>query len=74
MKESLKELLERLDSQSAQYSAHLSQANTLFDNAVKKIESLLGKEKKELHQTITKLKKVIGKAQDNLKQQGKKKS
>lgn len=74
MKETLKELLERLDSQSAQYSTHLSQANAMFDQAVKKMETLLSKEKKELHVTISKLKKAMGNFQKSGKQPNKKKS
>ena len=59
MKENLKELLDRLDEQSAQYSAHLTQANALFDTAVKKMETLLSREKKEMHRTIVKIKKAM---------------
>ena len=74
MKESLKELLDRLDEQSAQYNAHLSQANALFDGAVKKMETLLSREKKELHRTIVKLKKAMRVFQDSAKKKEKPKS
>jgi hypothetical protein len=57
--ESLKELLERLDEQAAQFNSHLAEANRFYDTAAKKMESLLAKEKKELHVTIQKVKKAL---------------
>jgi hypothetical protein len=58
-KESFKELLERLDEQSAQFNTHLSEANRYFDLAAKKMEALLRREEKEIHGTIRKIKQAI---------------
>ena len=58
-KESFKELLERLDEQAAQFNSHLSEANRFFDTALKKTETLLAKEEKQLHATIEKVKKAL---------------
>ena len=64
-KESLKQLLERLDSQSAQFNSHLHQANRLFDEAMKKMESFLTWEKKEMKTTIRKVKDALKKVKKN---------
>jgi len=66
-KETLKQLLERLDNQSAQFNSHLYEANRLFDQAVKKMESFLAWEKKEMNKTIAKVKTVLKKAKDEKK-------
>lgn len=66
-KESLKELLERLDEQAAQFNAHLGEANRLFDAATKKVESMLAKEEKQLHATIRKVKSALKGLQGNKK-------
>lgn len=58
-KESLKELLERLDEQAAQFNAHLAEANRWYDVASKKIETMLAKEEKQLHNTIRKVKSAL---------------
>jgi hypothetical protein len=58
-KESIKELLERLDEQAAQFNGHLAEANRLFDAAAKKMETLLAREEKQLHSTIRKVKQAI---------------
>jgi DNA-binding protein H-NS len=58
-KESLKELLERLDAQAAQFNSHLTEANRLFDKAAKKMESLITREEKQLHATIQKVKNAV---------------
>ena len=57
-KESLKELLERLDRQSATYNTHLEKANQLFETAIKKMEWLLSHEKKDIQFTMKKLKQM----------------
>ena len=57
-KESLKELLERLDSQSATYNTHLEKANQLFETAIKKMEWLLSHERKDIQATMKKLKQL----------------
>jgi len=67
-KETLKQLLERLDNQSAQFNSHLHEANRLFDQAVKKMESFLAWEKKEMNKTIMKVKAAMKKVH---KQEGK---
>lgn len=58
-KESLKELLDRLDEQSAMFNSHLAQANHFFDTASKKMEELLDREKKDLQATIRQVKKAL---------------
>jgi len=58
-KENFKELLERLDEQAAQFNTHLSEANRYFDLAAKKMETLLRREEKEIHDTIRKIKQAI---------------
>ena len=58
-KESFKELLERLDEQSAQFNTHLAEANRYFDLAAKKMEALLRREEKQIHGTIRKIKQAI---------------
>jgi hypothetical protein len=58
-KETLKDLLERLDEQAAQFNAHLGEANRYFDMAAKKMEGILAREEKELHATIAKVKKAL---------------
>jgi hypothetical protein len=58
-KESLKELLERLDEQAAQFNSHLAEANRYFDLAAKKMQTLLRREEKQIHHTISQVKKAI---------------
>lgn len=58
-RESLKELLERLDEQSAQFNVHLAEANRWYDEASKRIHNLLAKEEKQLHDTIRKVKSAL---------------
>jgi hypothetical protein len=58
-KESFKELLERLDEQSAQFNTHLAEANRYFDLAARKMEALLRREEKEIHGTIRKIRQAI---------------
>lgn len=57
-KESLKQLLERLDRQSATYNTHLEKANELFDSALKKMEWLLSHERKDINVTLRRLKQL----------------
>ena len=57
-KESLKQLLERLDKQSATYNTHLEKANDLFDAAMKKMEWLLSHERKDLQASRRIIKKL----------------
>ena len=65
-KENLKQLLERLDKQSATYNTHLEKANDLFDAAMKKMEWLLAHERKDLRTT----KEIIKKMSDLLQKNG----
>jgi hypothetical protein len=60
-KETLKQLLERLDNQSGMYSAHLDQANRMFESSVKKLEKFLFAEKTELETTLKMVRKVLNK-------------
>jgi hypothetical protein len=60
-KETLWELLERLDEQAGQFNIHLSEANRYFDMAAKKTNKILTRQEKELHVTITKLRKALKK-------------
>jgi len=58
-KETLKELLERLDAQSALYNSHLEKANDIFENAIRKVEWLLAHDRKDIHRTIRQIKKMM---------------
>jgi hypothetical protein len=60
-KETLKQLLDRLDNQSGMYSAHLDQANRLFESSVKKLEKFLLAEKTELESTLKMVRRVLNK-------------
>lgn len=60
-KETLWELLQRLDEQAGQFNVHLSEANRYFDAAAKKTNTVLMKQEKELHSTITKLRRALKK-------------
>jgi hypothetical protein len=59
MKESLWDLLERLDEQAGQFNVHLSEANRYFDMAAKKTKTVLERQEKELHTTIAKVKSAL---------------
>ena len=58
-KENLWELLERLDQEAGQFNQTFSEANRYFDTAAKKTKSILDRQEKELHATITKVKKAL---------------
>jgi hypothetical protein len=58
-KESLWELLKRLDEEAAQFNVHLQEANRYFDTAASKTAKVLGDQEEQLHKTIGKLKKAI---------------
>lgn len=58
-KETLWELLQRLDEEAAQFNMHLSEANRYFDTAQKKTITLLQKHEKDLHKTITKVQAAL---------------
>ena len=58
-KESLWELLQRLDEQAGQYNVHLSEANRYFDTAAKKTKNIMNRHERELHATIAKLRRAL---------------
>ena len=60
-KETLWELLERLDEQAGQFNIHLSEANRYFDRAAKKTNQLLQRQEKDLHDTIARVRKALKK-------------
>jgi len=76
-KESFWELLERLDEQAGQFNVHLSETNRYFDTAADKTRSVLMQQEKDLHDTISKIKKALKKLRrkkDTMKNNGKKDS
>ncbi|HUR65422.1 MAG TPA: hypothetical protein VMZ03_03660 [Chitinophagaceae bacterium] len=58
-KESVWQLLRRLDEEAAQFNIHLQEANRYFDNAASKTAKILTEHEREMHKTIAKLKKAI---------------
>jgi hypothetical protein len=58
-KETLWQLLERLDEQAGQFNVYLSEANKYFDIAAKKTSSILQRQEKELHATIAKVQEAL---------------
>ena len=60
-KETLWELLKRLDEEAGQFNVHLSEANRYFDTASTKTKNILKEHEKQLHQTITQVQKAIKK-------------
>ena len=74
-KESFWELLKRLDEQAGEFNVHLSEANRYFDTAADKTRSVLVQQEKDLHETISKIKKALKKLRrkkDTTKKNGKK--
>ena len=74
-KESFWELLKRLDEQAGEFNVHLSEANRYFDTAADKTRSVLVQQEKDLHETISKIKKALKKLhrkKDATKKNGKK--
>jgi hypothetical protein len=60
-KETLWQLLRRLDEQAGQFNYHLSEANRYFDVASTRTREVLVKHEQDLHQTIGKIKKLLKK-------------
>ena len=60
-KETLWELLKRLDEEAGQFNVHLYEANRYFDTASTKTKNILKEHEKQLHQTITQVQKAIKK-------------
>ncbi|PZR29812.1 MAG: hypothetical protein DI535_01540 [Citrobacter freundii] len=58
-KESVWELIKRLDEQAGAYNMHLHKANHLFDTAAKETSKVLDKHQRDLHKTISKLQKAL---------------
>ena len=58
-KETLWELLERLDQEAGQFNMYLSEANRYFDTAAKKTRDVLDQQEKDLHVTITKVRRAL---------------
>jgi hypothetical protein len=69
-KETLWELLKRLDEEAGQYSFYFHEANRYFDNTATATKKLLDKHEKELHELIRKIKKPLN---EFMKQNEKKK-
>ena len=58
-KESIWQLLKRLDEEAGQLNANLSEANRYFDTAAKKTKSILHQHEKDIHKTVGQIKKVV---------------
>jgi hypothetical protein len=58
-KETLWQLLKRLDKEAGQFNIQLSGANRYFDTEANKTRTLLEKHKKDLHKTIGKFRKAL---------------
>ena len=58
-KENLWQLLERLDEEAAQFNHSLYEANRYFNLAATKTKSLLARQEKQLHATISKVKSAL---------------
>jgi len=74
-KESLWELLKRLDEEAGQFNTYLAEANRYFDRAAKETHSLLTRHEKRLHNTIHKVQRALksfGKRSHTTKKNGKK--
>jgi ABC-type transporter Mla subunit MlaD len=58
-KESLWQLLQRLDEEAGQFNSYLSEANRYFDTTARETNALLMQQKKKLHTTILKVKRAL---------------
>ena len=58
-KETLWELLKRLDEEAGQFNFHLSEANRYFDTTASKTKEVLQKHEADLHKIIKKVRKAI---------------
>jgi hypothetical protein len=58
-KETLWELLRRLDEEAGQYNFHLYEANRYFDNTALATKKILEKHEKRLHKLISKVQKAL---------------
>ncbi|MET0466716.1 MAG: hypothetical protein ABW007_26385 [Chitinophagaceae bacterium] len=76
-KETIWELIKRLDEQAGAYNMNLHKANHLFDSAAKETSKVLDKHQRDLHKTIVKLQKALktfNKQKDQKEKKGKKSS
>ena len=58
-KETIAQLLKRLDEEAAQFNFHLSEANRYFDTAAAKTVKLLNDHERQLLKTIAKVKRAV---------------
>lgn len=58
-KETIWELIKRLDEQAGIYNEHLGRANQYFDTAARETNKLLVRHQKDLHRTIVKLRSAL---------------
>ena len=58
-KETIWELIKRLDEQAGAFNMHLHKANHLFDTAAKETNKVLDKHQRDLHKTIAQLQKAL---------------
>ncbi len=73
-KETLWELLKRLDEEAGQFNFHLHEANRYFDTAALATKRTLEKHEKRLHKLIGQVKKAIKTMQKQNEKRSKKKS
>ncbi len=60
-KENLWQLLERLDEEAGQFNQSIAEANRIFNAATAKTKKILDKQEKQLHATISKVKRALKK-------------
>jgi hypothetical protein len=71
-KETLWELLKRLDEEAGQFNVHLSEANRYFDKTAMTTKKVLEQHEKELHKLIRQVKTAIKAfTKENQKNKGK---
>jgi len=58
-KETIWQLLKRLDEEAGQFNFHLYEANRYFDTAASRTMKLLNTHEKQLHKTISKTRRAI---------------
>jgi pyrroline-5-carboxylate reductase len=58
-KETLWQLLQRLDEEAGQYNFHMHEANRYFDNTALATKKMLEKHEKKMHKLIAKVQKAL---------------
>jgi hypothetical protein len=58
-KETLWEMLKRLDEEAGQFNVHLSEANRYFDSAASRTKKVLQTHEQQLHDTIKKFRAAL---------------